>query len=170
MRNAMLCGLVLVLAGGCGVIYMDPNLEAKRRAELDEEERAENISAMNMIQTARPTSIKEVNDLEDRVRKVVTAYDYKPVKGHMARKRKSWYLDYHTDRPDTIVTAINDEKLVLGMSWPDVWAFKGRPNDINRTTSAHGTDEQWVYRDSWEWNSRIIYLYFDNGVLASWQD
>ena len=38
----------------------------------------------------------------------------------------------------------------------------GHPKDINRTTGAWGVHEQWVY------NKR--YLYFENGILTSWQD
>ncbi len=39
----------------------------------------------------------------------------------------------------------------------------GRPDDINRTTTARGVREQWVY------GSRR-YLYFENGVLTAIQD
>jgi hypothetical protein len=40
----------------------------------------------------------------------------------------------------------------------------GRPSYINRTTTAYGTEEQWVY------NARSGYLYFDTtGVLRSMQ-
>jgi len=41
------------------------------------------------------------------------------------------------------------------MSW-------GSPYDINRTAGSWGIHEQWVYGDK--------YLYFENGVLTSWQD
>lgn len=53
----------------------------------------------------------------------------------------------------------------IGMTWQQVvnqtsW---GKPYDINRTTTASGTREQWVYGDR-------RYLYFDNGVLTAIQD
>lgn len=41
----------------------------------------------------------------------------------------------------------------------DSW---GAPEDINRTVTAYGVHEQWVYPG--------VYLYFDGGVLTSFQD
>lgn len=38
----------------------------------------------------------------------------------------------------------------------------GRPNKVNRTTTANGVDEQWVYNGG--------YLYFHNGILRSVQN
>lgn len=39
----------------------------------------------------------------------------------------------------------------------------GKPQRINRSGNAYGTHEQWVYGNG-------NYLYFDNGVLTSWQN
>jgi len=39
----------------------------------------------------------------------------------------------------------------------------GKPNRTNRTTTAHGTSEQWVYGNS-------NYLYFRNGILSAIQN
>lgn len=39
----------------------------------------------------------------------------------------------------------------------------GNPKDINKTTTAYGVREQWVY-------SGYRYLYFENGILTSIQD
>jgi hypothetical protein len=38
----------------------------------------------------------------------------------------------------------------------------GRPDDINRTVSASNIHEQWVYGRQ--------YLYFENGILTTFQD
>jgi hypothetical protein len=38
----------------------------------------------------------------------------------------------------------------------------GAPSDINRTVGSWGVHEQWIYGDT--------YLYFENGILKSWQD
>jgi hypothetical protein len=43
----------------------------------------------------------------------------------------------------------------------------GYPKDINRTVTAFGTHEQWIYEKEF---GKRVYLYFDNGVLESWQD
>jgi hypothetical protein len=50
------------------------------------------------------------------------------------------------------------EQDVLDSSW-------GRPTSVNRTTTAHGTHEQWVYG-----NAHNGYLYLDNGILTSIQN
>ena len=39
----------------------------------------------------------------------------------------------------------------------------GRPHSVNRTTTAYGTREQWVY-------GYPNYLYFTNGILTSFQN
>ena len=41
----------------------------------------------------------------------------------------------------------------------------GYPDDINRTVGSWGVHEQWVYS-----TRRKLYLYFENGVLNSYQD
>ena len=51
-------------------------------------------------------------------------------------------------------------KVHVGMSTVQAKASWGTPDDINRTTNALGTSEQWVYGYS-------SYLYFDDGVLTS---
>ncbi len=38
----------------------------------------------------------------------------------------------------------------------------GKPNDINKTITTYGTAEQWVSPNS-------LYLYFDEGILTSYQ-
>jgi hypothetical protein len=45
---------------------------------------------------------------------------------------------------------------VITSSW-------GKPNDINKTTNAKGTNEQWVYNGN-------KYLYFENGILQTIQE
>ena len=40
----------------------------------------------------------------------------------------------------------------------------GKPTQINRTTTSHGTREQWVYR------GQRSYLYFEDGILTSIQN
>ena len=52
--------------------------------------------------------------------------------------------------------------LWLGMTDEMARDALGRPNDINRTTTSWGVREQWVYTNQ--------YLYFDDGILSSWQD
>lgn len=54
------------------------------------------------------------------------------------------------------------ESIRIGMNREEVKLTWGKPNDINRTVTQSVTHEQWVYGSK--------YLYFDNGILTSWQD
>lgn len=57
------------------------------------------------------------------------------------------------------------EGVTIGMSSSDVLASSwGQPSHVNRTTTASGTSEQWVYSDN------SAYLYFTNGVLTAVQN
>lgn len=52
----------------------------------------------------------------------------------------------------------------LGMTADMARASMGEPKSINRTVTASGTSEQWVYESSHK------YLYFKDGILDGWQD
>ena len=56
-----------------------------------------------------------------------------------------------------------DGEIWIGMSDEMAREALGRPNDINRTTTSYSVREQWVYPNG-------KYLYFEDGVLDSWQD
>jgi hypothetical protein len=57
---------------------------------------------------------------------------------------------------------IMDRKIWLGMTDKMARASLGTPEKINRDVGAWGVHEQWVYGDT--------YLYFENGILTSWQE
>lgn len=52
----------------------------------------------------------------------------------------------------------------LGMNQDMATSSLGRPDKVNRTVSASKVSEQWVY------SSYDIYLYFENGIMKSFQD
>lgn len=60
-----------------------------------------------------------------------------------------------THNPGIVIIGMSKEEVLIN-GW-------GRPRDINKTTTKHGTNEQWVYS-----NNR--YLYFENNVLYAIQD
>jgi len=57
---------------------------------------------------------------------------------------------------------ITDGKIWIGMTSKMAKESWGEPDDINRTVNQYNTHEQWVYGSN--------YLYFENGILTSWQD
>ncbi len=66
---------------------------------------------------------------------------------------------------DTILKGFSETRDIhIGMTKELVEFTKwGAPKDINRTTTANGTSEQWVYDD-------YKYLYFENGILTTIQE
>jgi hypothetical protein len=59
---------------------------------------------------------------------------------------------------------IYSEKIWIGMTSTMAEESIGKPSTINRTVFARGIHEQWVYDYS------RLYLYFENGVLTSYQE
>jgi len=55
-------------------------------------------------------------------------------------------------------------KVAIGMSEAEVRTSWGNPGDVNRSVGSWGVHEQWVYA------GRYAYLYFENGILTSWQN
>ncbi len=66
----------------------------------------------------------------------------------------------------TTANKIIDRKIWLGMTDEMAVESWGKPDDINRTVSAYGVKEQWIYGDI----SNRTYLYFEDGMLTTWQD
>jgi hypothetical protein len=54
------------------------------------------------------------------------------------------------------------KEITLGMTKEQVIASWGSPKDKNRSVGSWGVHEQWVYHST--------YLYFENGILTSYQD
>ena len=61
-----------------------------------------------------------------------------------------------------IGSKIVNHRIWTGMTSEMARLSIGKPNDINQTVGDWGIHEQWVYEKR--------YLYFENGVLKSWQD
>lgn len=61
---------------------------------------------------------------------------------------------------------IAQRKVAIGMTSDDVLASWGKPNKINKTVTAGGTTEQWVYEGA---KFRHQYVYLDNGTVRSIQ-
>lgn len=64
---------------------------------------------------------------------------------------------------EKIQLAIIEHQVILGMTKEAVILSWGNPKDINKTVGSWGVHEQWVYTNG-------KYLYFENGLLTSWQE
>ena len=61
-----------------------------------------------------------------------------------------------------IAEVISKKQVRIGMTTDQVRAAWGRPERVNRTVGSYGVHEQWVYG--------YTYLYFEDGVMTSFQD
>jgi len=103
--------------------------------------------------------------LEERVANPVWYVGSKPVDESMwvedykaclkERKRAAAHAKAQAAKPGVQI-GMSGEQVIKTTSW-------GRPDRVNRTTTTHGTLEQWVYRSGG-------YLYFRNGVLTTIQN
>lgn len=78
--------------------------------------------------------------------------------------RRQTAIDNYPEWSDIIVSRISAGKISLGMTKEQVIASWGKPDDINRSVGSWGVHEQWVYGNPYR-----NYLYFENGILTSWQ-
>lgn len=75
-------------------------------------------------------------------------------------------LEKNPEWSDDIIATTTCNRIQIGMTQQQAVAGWGRPNDINRTTTRYGTHEQWVYGEYGERG----YLYFEDGILTSFQN
>ncbi|MBK7498046.1 MAG: hypothetical protein IPI19_02830 [Ignavibacteriales bacterium] len=79
-------------------------------------------------------------------------------KNRKAHKLKLKYPYWNTNECLTV----SNRRINIGMTKEMVREAWGRPEDINRTTNAYGTSEQWVYGYS--------YVYFDDDICTTIQN
>lgn len=80
-------------------------------------------------------------------------------RARLEKRTKDLASKYGTEVANKIIAG----KIWLGMTDAMSKESWGLPNDINRTVGNWGVHEQWIYPSN-------VYLYFENGVLTSWQD
>ncbi len=73
--------------------------------------------------------------------------------GKVCAKHPQWTRD--------ICATVAARKIHIGMTDEKVRASWGRPERINRSVYSFGVHEQWIYHNE--------YLYFEDGVLTSYQ-
>jgi hypothetical protein len=105
------------------------------------------------------SALLSVADEHDFKRKAARAARAK--KAATEERRKS-YLEAYPETSERVKQAIARGTVVLAMSPEEARASWGAPDHVNRTVTMNGTHEQWIYGNT--------YVYFDDGVLTSWQD
>ncbi len=70
------------------------------------------------------------------------------------------------DLEEKIRTAVESHKVVMGMTKEEVIKSVGRPGSVNTANDRGDVKEQWIYGDP---SRKATYLYFNNGILSSFQ-
>jgi len=88
--------------------------------------------------------------------------------------RRQQYIKTHPNLEERTRDAIENGDILIGMTYEQVLASRGRPFNINKTTTAEMVYEQWVYYDSdlvilKPKIGKYAYVYFENGKVTSWQ-
>lgn len=76
------------------------------------------------------------------------------------------YIDDNSNLNGEVKSKIILKEIWIGMKDEKLEVIKGKPRDINRTTTAYGVREQWVYGAV----GNRKYYYFENGILTTIQD
>lgn len=91
------------------------------------------------------------------------------------KSRRQIAVNKHPEWKEEIKQAILEGTVLIGMTEEQVKVNWGKPDKINTTVSYLRKHEQWIYgyRKSYGDTSYWVpkeYLYFDNGILTSFQD
>ena len=112
---------------------------------------------LKVIQESRKSDYEKLED----ERQKQTEIEVKEREEKRKEERRAAILaiyDYET------AVKILSGQIWLGMTTTMARLSIGSPNDINRSVGSYGVHEQWVY------DSRNLYLYFENDILTSWQE
>lgn len=114
---------------------------------------------------------------EKNERRVFNGWVYMPLLSFEEIEKYTWEEKYAIRRnkflselfeqnpswSNEIKMLIRYSQVRIGMTRTQVEASWGDPEDINRSVGSWGVHEQWVYPNG-------KYLYFEDGILTSWQD
>ncbi|MFT4669139.1 MAG: hypothetical protein ACI9M9_000063 [Flavobacteriaceae bacterium] len=102
--------------------------------------------------------IKAVNKLE-RDEKKEKEIVKRERRSEINKEERKYFLEKYGEK---IFNKLDNGKYWIGMTEEMVRFSLGNPKDINRSTGSYGVHEQWVYSNR--------NLYFENGVLTSYQN
>ena len=71
---------------------------------------------------------------------------------------------------DATKDKVRSKKVTVGMTSEQVKLAFGEPSKVNRTVTASGVREQWIYGSYSRYTKPWAYLYLTNGRVTSWQD
>jgi hypothetical protein len=89
-------------------------------------------------------------------------YRAKQLKNDEELQSKNWSQE--------VKKAIINSHIIIGMTEEQVRYSWGSPDDMNRSVGSWGVHEQWVFENQVYNYLRTTYVYFENGMLTSYQE
>jgi hypothetical protein len=129
----------------------------------DAEENQRKVAELNKIEAQKRTEALVIAyQKRDSIAKQLVEYTKKVAEEDRKKEeqRKAYLIKKYGSATGENIFA---GKVWIGMIDSLAKESWGDPEDINRTVGSWGVREQWVY-------SNENYLYFENGVLTSWQN
>ncbi len=160
-------GITLVLTVLIGVCAVSGRWEASRRQAAIDEAAAKERARFDAL-------TPEQQQAERAAKEAAAKAALEQAAARDAARKKELLKSYGKRLADLVIAGtiteqqaglIKERKVWIGMTAELAVMSWGKPSDINRTTNANGTREQWVYG-----SSARNYLYFDNGILTSIQN
>ena len=113
--------------------------------------------------SAREQGAREAKALESRITAFASRFA-------TLRKLVSVLDQAHVKLETTqhLIDAVRDEKVFIGMPSSFVLLSWGEPSKVNRTSTAHGSSEQWVYRRGGGIEASFVYI--EGGVATTIQN
>lgn len=141
------------------IVKSNLDLAKKYKQQKDYEKAIQYLSIASNTQPNNEEVNKLYNECSDAINKIKSDADAQ-AKAEQDAKDAQALVDEKAKAKTEGVKIGMTQQQVLDSSW-------GKPDQINKTTTAYGTNEQWVYGYN---SSKMNFLYFENGILTSIQN
>lgn len=176
----LLLSMLALLVGGCFEKQFSGTVESKPWISYREKEwnklKTQAATAVSWNELPSPGYASEIGNMYSNIPCYNSDQDQKAKRRrnevwHFVRmvstKRREWYVAAQPELLAKTKEYILAGTVHRGMTKEQILAGKGNPTRINRSVGSWGIHEQWIYG---RYINNRIYLYFENGILTSWQD
>ena len=134
----------------------------KRLTLLDSLVKTDNSDPLSLITT-------QILRINQRLNKILSPSDFVEVMKNRDVSNTIKNQEKHKVFEKNLDKILNKNVVIkgyfeIGMTDKEIRGNLGEPDIINRTVTSYETTEQWVY------NSKDLYLYFEDGKLTSYQE
>jgi type II secretory pathway component PulJ len=148
----------LVFGGLVGVVLLT-QAQTARHAQTDLVARAAEAKARAAADADAAKAVAAIRDKSAALERACR------LMGEEQARRDARCLEIRCPGNSAGAYAAAAERPTVGIGWDACLAraSMGRPVEVNRTVTAYGTHEQWIYPGE-------VYVYVDDDRVTSWQD